>query len=105
MIYAAQAKAATQVANDDVAIAAHKQVVLLSQNSEVFKGILQQIESEITLAADLGNSSVSIPFNRLFYASRAEEAAFILQLMRDLGYHCQIEGFGESISRLSISWN
>ena len=32
MIYAAQAKAATQVANDDdVAIAAHKQVVLLSQ--------------------------------------------------------------------------
>ena len=97
-----QRKAATQVANDDVAIAAQASCTAFS---EVFKGVLQQIESEITLAADLGNSSVSIPFIRLFYASRAEEVTFILQLMRDLGYHCQIEGFGESISRLSISWN
>ena len=105
MIYAAQAKAATQIANDDVAIAAHKQVVLLSQNSEIFKGILQQIEVTITTAAGLGNSSVSIPFNRLFYASRAEEVVFILQLMRDLGYSCQMEGLGESINKLNISWN
>ena len=105
MIYAAQAKAATQIANDDVAIAAHKQVVLLSQNSEIFKGILQQIEVTITTAAGLGNSSVSIPFNRLFYASRAEEVVFILQLMRDLGYSCQMEGLGESINRLNISWS
>ena len=105
MIYAAQAKAATQIANDDVAVAAHKQIVLLSKNSEIFSGVLQQVESEITLAAGLGNSSVSIPFNSLFYASRAEEVVFILQLMGDLGYHCQIEGFGESISKLNISWN
>ena len=105
MIYAAQAKAATQIANDDVAITAHKQIVLLSQNSEIFRGILQQIESVITMAADLGNSSASIPFNRLFYASRAEEVVFILQLMRDLGYYCQMEGVGESTNRLNIYWN
>ena len=105
MIYAAQAKAATQIANDDVAIAAHKQVVLLSQNSEIFKGILQQIEVTITTAAGLGNSSVSIPFNRLFYASWAEEVVSILQLMRELGYYCQMEGLGESINRLNMSWS
>ena len=105
VIYAAQAKAATQIANDDVAIAAHKQIVLLSQNSEIFRGILQQIESMITIAADRGNNSVSIQFSRLFYASRAEEVVFILQLMRDLGYYCQMEGIGESTNWLNISWN
>ena len=105
MIYAAQVKAVTQIVNDDVAIAAHKQIVLIYQNSAILRGILQQIELIITLAADRGKSSVSIPFSRLPYAPRAEEVVFILQLMRDLGYRCQMEEVDGSTNKLSISWN